>query len=112
MAYRWETPASVWLEDEDNGQFELAASEGLGRIDWSNHPRGRMVDSAHLLGASLPACEHSPIYPEGFSCCPTCGLPLERLAGRQQRRPDWWGPPADQLLPRHVPHGLAVTSLP
>jgi hypothetical protein len=25
--------------------------------------------------------------------------------------PDWWGAWADQLLPRHVPHGLPVTSL-
>src|SRR4051812_5873589 len=117
MAYRWETPASVWLEDEGNGQFELAASEGLGRIDWRSHARGRMADFAHLLGASLPTCEgegceHSPIYPEGFSFCPECGRPLMRLADRQQRGPDWWGPHADQLLPRHVPHGLAVTSLP
>jgi hypothetical protein len=117
MAYRWETPASVWLEDESSGQFELAATEGLGRIDWSTHARGRMADFAHLIGASLPraageGCEHSPIYPEGFSFCPACGRPLERLAGRQQRRPEWWGPHADQALPRHVPHGLPVTSLP
>jgi hypothetical protein len=119
MAYRWETPASVWLEDESNGQFELAASEGLGRIDWSSHARGRVADVAHLLGASLPgiapdggaACGHSAIYPEGFSYCPECGCALERLAGRQQRLPEWWGPYADQQLPRHVPHGLAVTSL-
>jgi hypothetical protein len=104
MAYRWETPASVWLEDESNGQFELAATEGLGRIDWSSHARGRMADFAHLIGASLPraaagdgaGCEHSPIYPEGFSFCPVCGHPLERLAGRQQRRPEWWGPHAAQ----------------
>ncbi|CAH0140286.1 hypothetical protein SRABI118_00267 [Massilia sp. Bi118] len=121
MAYRWETPASVWLEDESSGQFELAASEGLGRIDWSSHARGRVADFAHLLGASLPracadnqgeGCEHSPIYPEGFSFCPVCGKPLTRLAGMAQRQPDWWGPHADQLLPRHVPHGLPVTSLP
>jgi hypothetical protein len=117
MAYRWETPASVWLEDESSGQFELAASEGLGRIDWGAHSRERVADVAHLLGASLPrcdseGCEHSPIYPEGFSFCPGCGRPLERLAGRQLHRPDWCGPHADQLLPRHVPQGLAVTSLP
>jgi hypothetical protein len=120
MAHRWETPASVWLEDDSSGQFELAASEGLGRIDWSNHARGRTLDVAHLLGASLPgacddggsACEHSSIYPEGFAFCPTCGRPLERLAGRQQRLPEWWGPYADLALPRHVPHGLPVTSLP
>ena len=27
-------------------------------------------------------------------------------------QPDWWGPHADAFLPRHVPHGLPVTSLP
>jgi hypothetical protein len=124
MAYRWETPASVWLEDEQNeqggeqaggrrtGQFSLAATEGLGRIDWGAQQRARLADVAHLLGASLPtACEHAPIFPEGFAFCPECGLPLERLAGRRERLPDWWGPFADQALPRHVPHGLPVTSL-
>jgi len=124
MAYRWETPASVWLEDEQDdqgsrqadrprtGQFSLAATEGLGRIDWGAQQRARLDDVAHLLGASLPtACEHAPIYPEGFAFCPECGLPLERLAGRRERLPDWWGPFADQALPRHVPHGLPVTSL-
>src|SRR5437763_812253 len=112
MAYRWETPASVWLEDEDSGQFALAASEGLGRIDWGAQQRARVGDVAHLLGASLPtACTHAPIYPEGFAFCPACGRPLERLAGRRERLPDWWGPYADQALPRHVPHGLPVTSL-
>jgi hypothetical protein len=118
MPYRWETPASVWLEDESSGQFELAATEGLGRVDWSTHSRERVADFAHLIGASLPraaageGCEHAPIYPEGFSFCPSCGRPLDRLAGRQQRRAEWWGPHADQALPRHVPHGLPVTSLP
>src|SRR5690242_2845918 len=112
MAYRWETPASVWLEDE-GGQFELAASQGLGRIDWQAHARGRVADCARLLGASLPqGCEHAPIYPEGFAFCPECGRPLQRFGLRRERLPDWWGPYADQLLPRHVPHGLPVTSLP
>jgi hypothetical protein len=112
MAYRWETPASIWLEDEQNRQFSLAATEGLGRIDWGAQQRARLADVAHLLGASLPtACEHAPIYPEGFAFCPECGRPLERLAGRRERLPDWWGPYADQALPRHVPHGLPVTSL-
>lgn len=112
MAYRWETPASVWLEDEQSGQFSLAASEGLGRIDWGAQQRARLGDIAHLLGASLPtACEHAPIYPEGFAFCPECGRGLGRLAGRRERLPDWWGPYADQSLPRHVPHGLPVTSL-
>jgi hypothetical protein len=96
-AYRWETPASVWLEDDSSGQFELVASEGLGRIDWSAHARGRMADFAHLLGASLPGCEgegceHSPIYPEGFAFCPECGQPLARLAGPRQRAPEWCMP--------------------
>src|SRR6478672_6984461 len=95
VAYRWETPASVWLEDEHSGQFELAASEGLGRIDWRAHAQGRVADFAHLLGASLPrACAHSSIYPEGFAFCPECGSPLERLAGQQQGRAAWWGPHA------------------
>jgi hypothetical protein len=112
MAYRWETPASVWLEDDRSGQFELVASEGLGQVDWGAHARGRVADVARLLGASLPtACEHAPIYPEGFAFCPECGRPLQRFAVRQPQLPEWWGPYADQLLPRHVPHGLPVTSL-
>jgi hypothetical protein len=113
MAYRWETPSSVWLEDETNGQFALEATEGLGRIDWQAHARGRLLDVAHLLGASLPAtCDCAPIYPEGFAFCPTCGQALHKLAGRSLRQPDWWGTAGDQALPRHVPHGLPVTSLP
>jgi len=118
MAYRWETPASVWLEDDRTGQFDLAASEGLGQVGWSagaqagGRVAARVPDIARLLGASLPtACEHAPIYPEGFAYCPECGRPLERFAGRQQRLPEWWGPYADALLPRHVPHGLPVTAL-
>ncbi|MDB5949737.1 MAG: hypothetical protein JWR65_1592, partial [Massilia sp.] len=43
MSYRWETPASVWLEDESSGQFELAASEGLPRIDWQGQARARVA---------------------------------------------------------------------
>jgi len=113
MAYQWETPTSVWLEDERSGQFELASSEGLGRIDWQARARGRLADCAHLLGASLPqSCDHAAIYPEGFAFCPACGRPLQRLGTTQERRPDWWGTYADALLPRHVPHGLPVTSLP
>ena len=112
MAYRWETPASIWLEDERSGQFELVSSDGLGRIDWQAAARGRLADCAHLLGASLPqSCGHAAIYPEGFAFCPTCGRPLERLGIAPGRQPDWWGPYADALLPRHVPHGLPVTSL-
>jgi hypothetical protein len=118
MAYRWETPASVWLEDDKTGQFELAASEGLGRMAWNARAggrdagEGRIADVARLLGASLPtACGHAAIYPEGFAFCPACGQALERFAGRRQHQPDWWGPHADLLLPRHVPHGLPVTSL-
>lgn len=125
MAYRWETPASVWLEDDRTGQFELAASEGLGQLNWharsqahgqaggaAAREQARVPDIARLLGASLPtACEHAAIYPEGFAFCPECGRPLERFAGRRQHLPDWWGPYADALLPRHVPHGLPVTAL-
>jgi hypothetical protein len=112
MAYRWETPTSVWLEDEHSGQFALASSDGLGKVDWPAAARGRLADSAHLLGASLPqACDHAAIYPEGFAFCPACGRPLARLGTTPERGPDWWGPYADATLPRHVPHGLPVTSL-
>ena len=112
MAYRWETPSSIWLEDDRSGQFALEATEGLGRIDWQAHARGRLPDVAHLLGASLPgSCACAPIYPEGFAFCPTCGQALHKLAGRSLRQPDWWGTHGDQALPRHVPHGLPVTSL-
>lgn len=113
MAYRWETPASVWLEDENSAEFTLAASEGLSRIDWQAHARGRLPDVAHLLGASLPAhCQCAAIYPEGFAFCPNCGNKLEKLSGPVRNVAQWWGPWSDQLLPRHVPHGLPVTSLP
>jgi hypothetical protein len=113
MAYQWETPASVWLEDDNSGQFALQATQGLGRIDWQQQARGRLPDVAHLLGASLPtSCDCAPIFPEGFAFCPNCGRPLERLAGRADTLPDWWGPHADPFLPRHVPQGLAVTALP
>ncbi|MDN4054578.1 hypothetical protein QPK32_15960 [Massilia sp. YIM B02763] len=114
MAYRWETPASVWLEREAGSGYVLAAGTGLGRIDWQAgvQARGRVADCAHLLGASLPtACAHAPVYPEGFAFCPECGQPLRRPALERERRPDWWGAWADPLLPRHVPHGLPVTSL-
>jgi hypothetical protein len=113
MAYRWETPASVWLEDEHSGQFALAASTGLTPIDWQHQLASRVPDLAHLLGASLPvSCHCSSIYPEGFAYCPTCGRALDKLAGQvNSQQPDWWGPWADQHLPRHVPQGLPVTSL-
>jgi hypothetical protein len=112
MATRWDTAASTWLEDETSGQFALQSTTGLGPVDWQAHARGRLPDCAHLLGASLPtSCACAAIYPEGFSFCPTCGAPLERLAGRVQHQPDWWGAASDQALPRHVPHGLPVTSL-
>lgn len=112
MAYRWETPASVWLEDERSGQFELLASEGLGLVDQQAQARGRLPDVARLLGASLPtSCECAPVYPEGFAFCPNCGHPLDRMAVHSAS-PDWWGPYSDIFLPRHVPNGLPVTSLP
>lgn len=113
MNYRWETPASVWLENEASGQFELGASAGLSAINWQGQAARRLPDVAHLLGASLPlGCDCSPIYPEGFAFCPDCGKPLQRLAGTVHSQPDWWGPWSDAFLPRHVPHGLPVTSLP
>lgn len=112
MAYRWETPASVWLEDETSGQFALAASAGLSRIDWQGQARARVADVARLLGAALPAaCRCAPIYPEGFAFCPSCGSALNTLAQQGDAAPDWWGPWSDQFLPRQVPHGLPVTSL-
>jgi len=112
MAYRWETSTSVWLEDEHTGQYELASSEGLSQIEWQAHARARLPDVAHLLGASLPrSCQCAPIYPEGFAFCPNCGSALERLAGQAKSAAAWFGPGSDQQLPRHVPHGLAVTSL-
>ena len=112
MTIRWETPASVWLEDDSAAQFELVSSQGLSRIDWQGHARGRLPDVAHLLGASLPQqCACSPIYPEGFAFCHTCGRALAKLAGKMKNQPDWWGGWSDQFLPRHVPHGLPVTSL-
>jgi len=113
MAYRWETPASIWQEDEASGEFALLASEGLGPVDWQGRARQRLPDVAHVLGASLPLdCRCSPIYPEGFAYCPRCGRPLLRLGGAPARARGWWGPGGDDVLPRHVPHGLPVTSTP
>jgi hypothetical protein len=154
MKYRWETSASVWLEDvlpvaaphavgaatagpaaaahaalaagaegsvtapaaplaPGQSRFTLASTAGLSAVDWSTQPASRLPDIAHVLGASLPrACACSPIYPEGFSYCPHCGAPLERLEGLGDGLPDWLGPAADPRLPRHLPQGLAVTALP
>ena len=113
MAYRWETPASIWQEDEASGEFALLASAGLGPVDWQGRARQRLPDVAHVLGASLPLdCSCSPIYPEGFAYCPRCGRPLLRLAGTPAHARGWWGPGGDEMLPRHVPHGLPVTSTP
>ncbi|MES2130131.1 MAG: hypothetical protein V4463_22910 [Pseudomonadota bacterium] len=110
MTFQWETPASTWLEDEHSGQFSLAASSGLGPAPAL--ARARLPDVAALLGASLPAsCQCSSIYPEGFAFCPQCGAALDRRAGRHDDDADWFGPWADQGLPRHVPHGLPVTAL-
>lgn len=116
MAYRWETSDSVWLEDERNRQFELAESRGISRIDWHAHARGRLPDVAQLLGASLPACGHGGIYPEGFVYCPECGAPLQMHGNSHQ--PPWWGPstaplPADAWpLPKYLPLGLPLTAQP
>ncbi|MYN09019.1 hypothetical protein [Pseudoduganella aquatica] len=118
MAYRWETSDSVWLEDDESGQFELASSQGLSRIEWQAQARTRLPDVAQLLGASLPAgCAHAAIYPEGFAYCPECGAAL-RVCAAAQRLPAWWGPSSAPLpvneapLPRHAPHGLPLTALP
>ncbi|WP_093553655.1 hypothetical protein [Pseudoduganella namucuonensis] len=123
MAYRWETPDSVWLEDEASGQFELASGQGLSRIDWQAQARSRLPDVARVLGASLPpppttSCAHAAIYPQGFAFCPECGAALHVCAPPARRLPSWWGPssaplPVDESpLPRHVPLGLPVTALP
>ncbi len=53
MAQRWETPGGVWLEHEYTAQFELAPSEGPGRI--ARPARPRLPAIAHLPGAPLPA---------------------------------------------------------
>jgi len=111
MAYRWDTPASTWLED-DNGQFTLAQTAGLGPVDWQGAARARAGDVARLLGASLPgACHCASIYPEGFAFCPDCGNPLQQPAVTPADRPDWWGAASDPALPRQLPHGLPVTAL-
>jgi hypothetical protein len=113
MAYRWETPASVWLEDEVTGQFELASSDGLGRIDWRGHAREHIADSAALLGASLPlSCACASVYPEQFAFCPTCGRALAMLPGAPLATPGWFGPHSDASLPRQVPQGLPATAQP
>lgn len=113
MAHGWETSASVWLEDEESGQFELASSKGLSRIDWQGRARTRLPDVAQLLGASLPLrCQCAPIFPEGFAFCPNCGQALASMEPASPRAPDWWGPCSDPALPKHVPHGMPVTTLP
>ncbi|GAB2851953.1 hypothetical protein GCM10027277_20370 [Pseudoduganella ginsengisoli] len=116
MANRWETSDSVWLEDERNGQFELAQSRGISRIEWQAHARGRLPDVAQLLGASEPACGHGSIYPEGFVYCPECGAPLRMHGG--SHLPPWWGPSTAPLsadaypLPKYLPLGLPLTAQP
>lgn len=121
MAYRWETPDSVWLEDDESGQYQLETSQGLSRIEWQAQARSRLPDVAQLLGASLPAgCAHAAIYPEGFAFCPECGAALQvcARAGQSLALPAWWGPSSAPLpvnespLPRHAPHGLPLTALP
>ncbi len=110
MTHKWETSTSAWLED-DNGKFRLESTQGLGRVDWAALPTARVADVAQLLGASLPThCQCSPIFPEGFAFCPDCGAALAR-AGQGASVPDWWGPCVDRALPRHVPHGVPVTSI-
>jgi hypothetical protein len=112
MAYRWDTAASSWLED-DNGQFALTDSDGLGRIDWQGPARARVADVAGLLGASLPgACHCASIYPEGFAFCPDCGQALQQPDFAAPVHADWWGAAIDPFLPRQLPHGLNVTRLP
>lgn len=120
MAYRWETADSVWLEDENSGQFALASSTGLGKVDWNALARNRIADVAQMLGASVPqGCAHGPIYPEGFAYCPTCGDALTSYAAQPPAAwPAWWDassaalPGSQYSLPKHVPHGLPITALP
>jgi hypothetical protein len=111
MAYRWDTAASSWLED-DNGQFALRESDGLGRIDWQGPAHARVADVAGLLGASLPgACHCASIYPEGFAFCPDCGNALQQPDRGAPAQADWWGAALDPFLPRQLPHGLPVTKV-
>lgn len=111
MTTRWDTAASSWLEDE-NGQFALAGSDGLGQIDWQGPAQARVVDVAGLLGASLPgACHCAAIYPEGFAFCPDCGAPLQQPDAAAFTQSDWWGAAVDPFLPRQLPHGLPITRL-
>jgi hypothetical protein len=109
--WHWETAHSTWLEDEPSGRFALERTAGLGLVDWAEQGRGRAADIAQLLGASLPAaCTHSAIFPEGFTYCPACGAALQVCAEAPQ--PEWWSTGGDPGLPKHVPQGLPVTSLP
>ncbi len=111
MAYRWETPTSVWLEDATSGQFAPPAPDGLSQIDWPTQARGRLPDIAQLLGAALPAsCQCAPLYPDDFAYCPQCGAALTPPASLAAR-PDWWGGACEPALPRQVPRGLPVTAL-
>lgn len=127
MAYLWSTGANDWWEDEESGQFTLHSLNGrMGsrtglKIGYSNlQPAlNRYADMAQLLGAALPgACAHSHIYPQGFTFCPTCGVPLDtRPAQAAKPLPAWWdatsaSPPSNFPLPKYVPHGLPVTALP
>jgi hypothetical protein len=69
MAYRWDLPDGVWLEDE-HGRFAPAADADLGRLDPAQL-RTRAADVAALLGAARPlGCAHAPLYPPGFAYCP------------------------------------------
>ncbi|HZX26897.1 MAG TPA: hypothetical protein VFF16_07510 [Telluria sp.] len=104
MAYRWNTPAAGWLEDETSGRFLPEAACATPAM------RARAGDIAALLGGVRPrGCACAPVYPDGFAFCPHCGEALER-GGAAPR--DWFGAAGDPFLPRHVPQGLSVTSLP
>lgn len=62
MAQRWETPGGVWLEHEYTAQFELAPSEGPGRIARPARTRARLPAIAHLHGAPLPASRTGTVF--------------------------------------------------
>ncbi|UOD31107.1 hypothetical protein INH39_05115 [Massilia violaceinigra] len=55
MAHRWKTPGGIWLEHEHTAQFELAPSEGPGRI-------ARLPAIAHLPGAPLRGSRTETVF--------------------------------------------------
>ncbi|MEN9867048.1 MAG: hypothetical protein RL748_2638, partial [Pseudomonadota bacterium] len=112
MATQWQTANSVWQENDASGHFELVSTRGLGPVTLH---ASRLADAAQCLGAALPAsCHCSPIYPEEFAFCPTCGKALQSTSTNNANNnpanhptpPAWYGPWADHGLPEHAAKGL------